>query len=92
MSLEFLLGGSAVAILLVQVLKQLTDGLSKRFGSVITQLVLLVVAIIVAAVGKFFNMLPDDITSAVLQIVTGAIAGYEILIKAVYQQAIRGEK
>jgi hypothetical protein len=87
-----LLGTGAVSVLVVQLLKKLAEGLSIRYGSLITQAILLAVSIVVASLGVIFNMLPQDIVIAVVGVFTSAIAIYEVIVKAVYQQAIKGQE
>jgi hypothetical protein len=87
-----LLGTGAVSVLVVQLLKKLAEGLSIRYGSLITQAILLAVSIVVASLGVIFNMLPQDIVVAVVGVFTSAIAIYEVIVKAVYQQAIKGQE
>lgn len=84
-------GFGLVASLLVQALKTIYGGLSERFGALISQLVLLAVSLVVAAVAAYLNYLPVQFTEGVLAIFATAIVIYEFVYKAVIQQAIRGK-
>ena len=91
MNISFLLSGSVVAVLLVQILKSLLGKISDRYGALISQITLLVVAFAVAGAGVLFQMLPTDILTAAGAIFASAMVVYEVLVKALYQQAIKGQ-
>jgi len=88
--LSFLLGGSVVAVLAVQILKDLYGKVSQRWGSLIAQLSLLIVSFAVAGIGAAFQFLPPQIIETTGIIFASAMAIYEVLYKALYQQAIKG--
>lgn len=90
MDTTFLLGSSLVAVLIVQVLKDLFGKLQGRFGAIWTQVILLAVSFGVAGIGVLIHGLPPEIINITGIIFASSIAIYEILYKAIYQQAIKG--
>ena len=88
----FLTGGSLVASLLVSLLKSALSGISARWGSLATQGVLLVTSLIVAFGLFAVGFLPQYYLEVTGAIFAGAIAIYEVLYKAIYQQAIKGQQ
>jgi hypothetical protein len=88
----FLLGSSVIAVLCVQVLKDLLGKVENRWGSLISQLTLLVVSFGIAGFGVLFNRLPPEIINTTVLIFASAMAIYEVCFKALYQKAIKGIK
>lgn len=77
----FLGGGSAVAVLLVNILKTSLKGISERWGSLATQLILLVVSIVIATIIGASSLLPQNVLVTTGQVFVGAIALYEVFYK-----------
>ena len=92
MDISFLLGGSVVAVLLVQLIKTAYGKVEGRFGSLITQLIVLAASFIVAGAGMAFRLLPPQIIQVTTEITVGAIAIYEILYKAIFVQALQNKQ
>ena len=86
----FLLGSSLVALLLVQVLKELFTKVSARWGALIAQVLLLVVSIVVAGIGILFGQLSPRVLETVIAVFGSAMVMYEVFYKAIYQKAILG--
>ncbi len=86
-----LFGSGAAAMLLVQVVKQFLGSISDRYGTLVTQIVLLVVSFGVAAGAMALNLLPHDTLVAVGGVFASAMAIYEILWKGLIQQAVMGK-
>lgn len=85
-----LVGTGLVSSLFLQAFKQLLNKVSARYGSLATQILLLVISFVVALGAIAFNLLPQNIVEATLATFASAIAVYEILWKALFQQAIAG--
>lgn len=88
--ITFLGGGSAVAVLLVNILKTSLQGISERWGALATQCILLAVSLIVALILGASTLLPQSVLLTTGQIFVGAIALYEVLYKSIYLKAING--
>ncbi len=91
MDISFLLGGSVLAVLLVQILKDVLGKVSNRYGALISQITLLIVAFGIAGVGVLLQLLPPDVLTATGTIFVSAMACYEVLYKSIYQQVIKGQ-
>lgn len=88
--IAFLGGGSLVASLIVQLLKKFLAGISKKWGALATQVVLLLVSLAIAGVLTASTLLPESWLMVGGAIFAGAITLYEVLYKAVVQKAIKG--
>lgn len=86
-----LTGSGIVAALILQFAKQLWADASARFGSLFTQIGLLVICIIIAILAYFFNFLPTNIVVFITGTFATAITIYETVYRAVIQQAIMGK-
>lgn len=89
MDITFLLGSSAVAVVLVQGLKYLYGKVSDRYGALVAQLTLLAVSFCVAGIGAGLQLLPPEILETTLVVFASAIAIYEVFVKALWQKAIK---
>ncbi|MFA5652273.1 MAG: hypothetical protein WC933_02825 [Candidatus Paceibacterota bacterium] len=86
----FLLSGSVVAVLLVQVLKDLFGIVSKRWGALLAQFTLLVISFGIAGVGVLFQKLPPEIIESTFAVFASAMVVYETIWKAIWKDAIKG--
>lgn len=86
-----LFGAGAGAMVLVQLVKKLLGKIEGKYGTLITQAVLLAASFGVALLGVAFKLLPQDIVIAVAGVFGSAMAVYEVLWKGLCQQAIKGE-
>jgi len=89
--LEWIAGGSLLAVLCLQVIKELLGKIENRWGKTITLLVLLIVSFGIAGSGALMNLLPTEVLTMTGSIFAGAIAIYEVLYKALYRSAIKGD-
>lgn len=87
----FLTGGSVVASVILSSLKKLWSSVSDRYGSLATQLGLLVVCVAVSGIAWIFQFLPMNIVVASGSIFAGSMLLYEVVYKALFQQAIMGK-
>ena len=86
----FLAGGSLVASLLVQLLKQGLSSISERWGALVTQAVLLVISLIIAGLLTASSLLPEAWLTTAGIVFMGAVTLYEVLYKAVWNNLIKG--
>lgn len=80
----FLTGGSVVATLLTGMVKQVFATVDKKYGSMATQGVLLVVSIIVALLMAGLKLLPSEWLATAGGIFAGGIAIYEVGYKTIW--------
>lgn len=92
MDLNFLLGTSVVAVLIVQVLKDIFGKVSDRWGALMAQLSLLAVSFGLAGIGVLVGKLPPHIIATTLAVFAGAISIYEVFWKMLYQDVVKGGK
>ena len=85
----FLAGGSLVASLLTQVLKKAFAKISKRWGALASQCVLLAASVLVAFVVFGSQYIPAQWLMIAGAIFSISMVLYEVLYKAVYQKAIK---
>lgn len=90
MDLSFLLGSSVIAVLLVQVGKDLLGRISNRWGALASQVTLLIVSFVLAGIGAFFQVLPQQIVTTTTTIFASSMVLYEVLYKALYVGVIKG--
>lgn len=88
--ITFLGGGSLVASLIVQILKKALTGIADRWGALVTQAVLLGVSLLIAGLLTASTLFPESWLMTAGLIFTGAIALYEVLYKAVWNNLIKG--
>lgn len=88
--IAFITGGSLVASVIVNSLKKLWEDVSSRYGSLVTQIALAAVCILISAIAWAFQFLPVNIIAASASVFAGSIVLYEVVYKAVINQAIRG--
>ena len=87
------LGGSTIlATLLISLLKKyIKDFIIPRFGDLGVLAVLFALALLLSVLGYGWGFLPSDITGAIGTIFAGALVIYNVLVKAVWNKAIKGE-
>lgn len=90
-NIDFILGGSVVAVLLVQILKAIIGKIEGRYGTLLTQFILLCVSFFIAGLGAVIKLLPPEILQGTIDVAVGAVAIYEVIYKGIWQQAIRGK-
>lgn len=88
---SFLTGGSLIATLLVSLLKSALTGISSRWGALATQGVLLFTSLVIAFGLSAVGFIPQNYLETAGTIFAGAMIIYEVIWKAVYQQAIKGQ-
>jgi len=91
MDITFLLGSSVVAVLVVQILKDVVGKIEGRFGKLYTQLLLLSVSFAVAGIGSLVGKLPPEILQITGIIFASGMAIYEVVYKALYEKAIKNK-
>lgn len=84
-------GGSLVAALVTGILKKVLGGVSDRYGSLASQVVLFVVSLAIASLMTASALLPHQVVLITVGIFLTAMGIYEVLYKAVWQQAIQGK-
>jgi hypothetical protein len=89
LDVTFLLGSSVVAVLIVKLLKDLLGKVEGRWGALVSQLTLLVVAFGVAGAGVLFQKLPPEIIETTLLVFASAMTIYEVFWKAIYEKVIK---
>jgi hypothetical protein len=90
---EVIVGSGIVASLLLAIITKLLGKIEGRFGSLITQLALLIFCIIVVSVVYAFNVfIPENILKVIWFIFSSGIAFYEVIFKSIYQKAIKNVK
>ena len=88
----FLAGSSIVAVIIIQLLKKfIKETIEPRWGDLGIQIVLFVVAVIIALVGFWIKLIPGEIIKVGSQIFAGAIVIYQVLGKAIIQKAVRNK-
>lgn len=93
MDLALWLGGSSVlAVVVVQLIKGFITGVIKpRWGALGVQIVLFIVALIIASIGLWVKVLPENILATAGTIFATAMVIYEVLGKAIISEAIMGK-
>jgi len=91
MDITTIAGGAIVASLLVQVVKVIGGKIEGRWGSLVSQVVLLLASFFVAGVGAAIKLLPPEILNTTITIAVSGMAVYEVVWKAIYKEGIRGE-
>ena len=91
MDIQLLLGSSAIAVLWVQIAKDLLGRISGRWGALIAQLSLLVVSFAIAGVGALVGVMPPEFVETTMTIFVSAIAIYETLYKNIYLKVIKNK-
>jgi hypothetical protein len=86
--IAFLTGGSLVASLMMGLIKTAYTDISARYGALITQVILFFVCLVIAAIAWSFQFVPTPILVTAGAIFSGAIVFYEVVYKAIFQQAI----
>jgi len=84
MDISFLLGGSVVAVLLIQVIKDITGKMEGKLGRLWTQVIVLCVSFAVAGVGVWVGKFPPFVLEVTGVVFTTTIAIYEVLFKALW--------
>jgi len=90
--LTFLGGGSLAATLIIQLAKKLWADVETRYGSLVTQLALLIVSAVIAVAMWYMQFLPANFVENAGIIFAGAITLYDVFYKAIVQQALMGKK
>jgi len=82
----FILGGSAVATLLVALIKRLVKKITKvEYQTLGSLVILFVVSCIFAGISFGFNFLSSEVQAAIASVFVCAIAVYDVLKKAVFE-------
>jgi hypothetical protein len=89
--IAFLTGSSVVASLITGLLKKGLKDISDRWGSLVTQVVLFLVCLVIAALLWASSFVPENIMLVATAIFAGSIAIYEVLYKAILQQLLMGK-
>ncbi len=87
----FLGSGSLAAMLIIQVAKKLWKDVQDRFGSLVTQIALLIVSAVIAVAMWYAQFLPAEFLTNTAIIFATAITLYEVFYKAIVQQALLGK-
>jgi hypothetical protein len=88
----FLGGSSVLAVIVVQLIKGFITGVIKpRWGALGVQIILFVVALIIATLGLWVKVLPENILATAGTIFATAMVIYEVLGKAIISEAIMGK-
>ncbi len=87
----FITGGSLLAALATGVLKQVLKNVNDRWGSLMTQILLFVVSVVIAILFTASSLLPTVWLVTAGSIFAGAMIIYEVLYKALWQQAVQGK-
>ena len=91
--LLFIGGGSLVASVLIGLVKNFIKSfVEPRFGSIGIQITLFAIALLIG-IGYYLwqNVLPVEIVKVAGGIFLGATAIYEVIYKAFFQEAVRGD-
>lgn len=92
-NLALWLGGSSiVAAIIVQLIKGfIKKVIAPRFGDLGVQVVLFIIALIIAGLGLWVKVLPENVLLTAGQIFAGAMLIYQILWKAIINEMILGK-
>ena len=91
MELQTLLTSSVIAILWVQMAKDLLGKISNRWGATMAQFSLLVASFAIAGVGALVGVMPPEFVETTMTIFVSAISVYEILYKNIYLKVIKNK-
>lgn len=90
--LIFLAGSSLLACFLTSLLKAIIkQKIEPRWGNLGIHAFLLLIAILLAGGGIALELIPDNISTAIIAIFAGSVAIYEVLVKTIYQRAIKNQ-
>ena len=90
--IQFIGCSSILAAVLVGLLKKyIKEYIMPRWGDLGVQLLLLIIAVILAFLGYLWGKFPENITTTIFTIFATAMALYQVLVKAVWQKAINNE-
>ena len=91
-TLLFIGGSSVIAVFLLNLLKKwIKSTISARWGDLGVQAVLLIISFDFVGIGLLLKLLPPEGLAMIGAIYGGAIVIYQVLIKSVYQKAIRNK-
>lgn len=87
----FVGGGSLAASVLLGAMKSALNAVPERYGPLAKQLVLLVICVAIASIMAVSPLLPEVVLKYAWLIFTGAVALYEVFVKAVWQKAVKNK-